>query len=96
MSDNLTEFTCSPLTLREIISESAALGAIMAMVATGSVKPYLKKTEAFRRFGRYRVEQWIYLGMVTVRKDGNHSAAWRIDRLEIEALASAEKLQRWL
>ena len=96
MTKHLTEFSCAPYVLQEIINESAAMGTIIALVATGVIKPYLKKAEAFRKFGRYRVEQWIESGVITIRKDGSRSAAWRIDRLEIEALASAEKLRRWL
>jgi hypothetical protein len=79
--------------LHFIIEEAAALGAIMALVHTGGIKPYLKKNEAFRKFGRARVERWIESGYITIRKDGNHSAAWRIDRIEIEAIAIAEKLR---
>jgi hypothetical protein len=76
-----------------IIQEAAAVGTIIGLVRTGVLKPYLKKNEAFRKFGRARVEHWIESGMIMIRKDGNHSAAWRIDRIEIEVVASAEKLR---
>jgi hypothetical protein len=79
--------------LNLIIREAAAIGTIIGLVRTGALKPYLKKNEAFRKFGRARVEHWIESGIVTIRKDGNHSAAWRIDRIEIETVASAEKLR---
>ena len=74
----------------------AELGAIEALIKTGHLRPYLKKSEAFRLFGRKHVEHWIDDGLVTPRKDGNHSASWRIDRLEIEAVAKAIELLRYL
>jgi len=74
----------------------AELGAIHALVQTGHLKPYLKKSEAFRLYGRKQVEHWINDGSITPRKDGDYSAAWRIDRLEIEALAKATELLRYL
>jgi hypothetical protein len=82
--------------LKIIIQEAARLGALRALSQTGQLKPYLKKSEAFRRFGRYRVEQWIAGGLINIRKDGDHSAAWRIDRIEIEAIVSAMELFRYL
>jgi len=82
--------------LNLIIQEAASVGAIIVLVGTGVLKPYLKKNEAFRKFGRARVERWIESGMITIRKDGNHSAAWRIDRVEIETIESAEKIRKWL
>jgi len=93
MNDRLITDTGSTPILERFIREAAALGSIITLIRTGMLKPYLKKNEAFRKFGRIRVEQWINSGMITIRKDGNHSAAWRIDRIEIEALASAEKLR---
>ena len=74
----------------------AELGAIGALIKTGQLRPYLKKAEAFRLFGRKQVERWIGEGLVTPRKDGSHSAAWRIDRLEIEAVAKAIEMLRFL
>jgi hypothetical protein len=82
--------------LKVIIQEAAEIGALHALARTGQVKPFLKKNEAYRRFGRYKVERWIEDGLVSIRKDGDHSAAWRIDRLEIEAIASAALLFRYL
>ncbi|MBL4674810.1 MAG: hypothetical protein JKY70_01155 [Mucilaginibacter sp.] len=82
--------------LRRIIDAASAAGAIAALVSCGVMPPYLKKTDAYKRFGRYRVEQWITKGLVTARKDGNQSAAWRIDRVELETLHLAEALAPFL
>jgi hypothetical protein len=82
--------------LIQTFSCGAELGAIQALVKTGQLRPYLKKSEAFRQFGRKKVEDWIRDGLITPRKDGGHSAAWRIDRLEIECLAKAIYMTRYL
>jgi hypothetical protein len=75
-----------------IIRLAAELGATVALIRAGKLKPYLKKAEAFKLYGRSKVEHWIDAGQVTPRKDGDHSACWRIDRMEIEVLAKADWL----
>lgn len=82
--------------LTRIADAAAELGAIQALILAGRLKPYLKKSEAFRLYGRKHVERWIADGSITPRKDGNHSAAWRIDRMEIAALAAAIQLLSYL
>lgn len=81
-----------PFQLRIIIREAAEMGAMAALTRTGKLKPYLKKSEAFRKYERRQVEHWISEGYLTIRKDGDHSASWRIDRLELEATARASRL----
>lgn len=78
------------------LEHAAEMGALLALIRTGQLKPYLNKAEAFRLFGRAKVEHWIEAGLVTPRKDGDHSAAWRLERLELEALSRAEQLLRYL
>jgi len=78
--------------MEKILQGAAELGALQALISVGHVKPYLKKSEAFRRYGRKNVEKWIEQRHITPRKDGNHSAAWRIDRMEIAILAKAIEL----
>lgn len=74
----------------KLIAETAAeLGALSALIKTGKIKPYLNKSEAFNLFGRANVENWIKGGLITFCKDGDHSAAWRIERFEIELLAKS-------
>jgi hypothetical protein len=68
------------------------MGAVVAMAKTGKVRPYISKNEAFRLYGRKNVERWIDDGLVTPRKDGDHSAAWRIDRIELESIVKAREL----
>ena len=77
----------SPVLLKLITKEAAELGAITTLVKTGRCKPFLNKSEAFRCFGRANVEHWLEEGLITKRKDGDHSATWRLDRLELEVIA---------
>jgi hypothetical protein len=85
----------SPLLLELITKEAAELGAITTLVKTGQCKPFLNKSEAFRLFGRANVEQWLEDGLIIKRKDGDHSAAWRLDRLELEVVARSVCLLKY-
>ena len=82
--------------MEKILAAAAELGATRALIAAGQLKPYLKKSEAFRIYGRKNVESWIVKGFITARKDGDGSAAWRIDRMEITVLAAAIELAPYL
>ena len=73
---------------------SAEIGAITALVNCAKLKPYLKKSEAFKQYGRANVEHWLESGLVKPRKDGDHSAAWRIDRIELEIISKAIPLSQ--
>ncbi len=81
-----------PFFMEKILQGAAELGALQALISIGHIKPYLKKSEAFRLYGRKRVEKWTSEGLVKIRKDGDHSAAWRIDRMEIATLAKTIEL----
>jgi len=82
----------SSFQLKKLIKISAELGAVVALIRTGKLKPYLKKAEAFRLHGRANVEHWIDEGLITPRKDGGHSASWRIDRIELETIVKSRQL----
>jgi hypothetical protein len=79
------DFQISSHQLKIIIQEAAEIGAIQALTKVGKLKPYLKKSEAFRKYGRANIENWVAKGLLTIRKDGDHSAVWRIDRMEVES-----------
>jgi hypothetical protein len=85
----------SPLLLELITKEAAELGAIATLVKTGRCKPFLNKSEAFRLYGRANVEHWMEAGLITKRKDGDYSAAWRLDRLELEVIARSVYLLKY-
>ncbi|MBT2560110.1 hypothetical protein J7E50_02595 [Pedobacter sp. ISL-68] len=79
-----------------LLSGAAEIGAELALAKTGKLKPYLNKSEAFRLYGRKNIERWIQQGFITARKDGDHSATWRIDRLEAEAIRKSLDAMRYL
>jgi hypothetical protein len=80
----------SPILIRLLLQQGAELGATHALIKTDLLKPYLKQKEAFRLYGRKNIERWMDEGLVTLRKDGTDSAAWRIDRLELEIIVKAK------
>jgi hypothetical protein len=97
MTNNIRQAAeIDPFVLRMIVEEAAVIGALSALVQSGSLSPYLKKSEAYVRYGRYKTEQWIEKGYLSIRKDGNYSAAWRIDRVELEILACAARLAPYI
>ena len=85
-----------PFFMEKMLQGAAELGALQALISIGHIKPYLKKSEAFRLYERNTVERWIKQRLVTPRKDGDHSAAWRIDRMEIATLAKTIELLSYL
>lgn len=90
------DFEISSHQLKIIIQEAAEMGAVLALAKVGKLKPYLKKSEAFRKYGRANIENWVENGLITIRKDGGHSAVWRIDRLEVEAIAKSIAILKYL
>jgi hypothetical protein len=90
------DFLISTHQLKLIVRESAEMGAIQALIKAGKLKPYLKKSEAFRKYGRANIEQWAERGLITIRKDGDHSAPWRIDRIEVEAIVRSIGLLQYI
>ena len=45
--------------LRELLAQSSEIGAKMALIAVGQLKPYLSKTEAYNQYGRCTVDRWV-------------------------------------
>jgi len=90
----MLELTDHTLTL--LLQKTAELAAKHALSRTGKLKPYLTKAQAFREFGRANIEHWLVEGLITPRKDGDHSASWRIDRVEVESIHMAIELSRYL
>jgi len=79
-----------------LLQQAAEMGAKLALSQTGKIKPYLTKSEAFSAYGRKNIERWINEGLITPRKDGGHSARWRIERLELDAVAKSRLLLQQL
>jgi len=75
--------------LKAMLADATELGATAALWKVGVLRPYLSKADVYRMYGETTVDRWIDEGLVTPRKDGGHSAKWRIDRVEIESVAKA-------
>jgi len=80
--------------LRNMLTSAAKLGAMQALADTGAVKPYLNKSEAYRVYGRNKVDNWIKVGLITPR--GEIGKSWQIDRVEIQSLASARTVSDYM
>ena len=79
-------------TLILLIQKAAELGAKQTLCRTGKLKPYLTKAQAFREYGRANIESWIEHGLITPRKDGEHSSRWRVERIEADAIRYAKEI----
>ncbi|SDF26952.1 hypothetical protein SAMN05216464_11573 [Mucilaginibacter pineti] len=82
--------------LKLMLQQAAALGAKAALIQTGKIKPYLTKAEAFRLYGRNNIEHWINEGLITARKDGDLSASWRLDCMQVEAIIRSKEILQCL
>lgn len=80
--------------LRNMLTSAAELGATKALSETGAIKPYINKSEAYRSYGRTKVDNWIKDGLITPR--GEIGKSWRIDRLEIQALAASKTVAEYI
>jgi len=88
--------TLTSYQLQLLLQDAAEMGAIYVLSKVGKIRTFLKKSEAFRLYGRSNVEYWIAQGLLTSRKDGSHSSSWRIDRMEAEALSKSHAVMRYL
>jgi len=50
--------------LRRLLTDAVELGAKKALQEAGILKPYLKKSEAYRLYGRGVVDRWIEEGLI--------------------------------
>lgn len=90
------ELQVSIYTLEKLLLKAAEMGPGLRFRGLGKLKPFLKKAEAFRLYGRSNVEHWITQGPITALKDGDHLASLGIEWLEIEAVCKARNLIRYL
>jgi hypothetical protein len=90
------EVTMSKTMLTQLLSEASELGAKRALAEAGTIKPFISKQEAYKKYGKANVERWILEQLITARKDGGHSAKWRIERSEIDAVAMASNRPSYL
>jgi len=77
----------SELELVTLIESVANTAAVNALCKAGVLKPYLSKSEAYRLYGRGKVDFWLKSKMVDYVKDGENSSSLRLDRVRLEAVA---------
>ncbi|EHQ28999.1 hypothetical protein [Mucilaginibacter paludis] len=82
--------------LRALLAEAAELGATRALIKVGILKPFLKKAEANRLYGRTNIDKWLKAGLITPRKDGAASSSLRLDRNELEEVAKANNWKAYI
>ena len=80
--------------LQQMLDSAAEMGANRALVEAGLKKPQIKKAEAYRRYGRRRIDRWIREHKITPVKDSG-STLLLVSQLEtvskIDALYSTTK-----
>lgn len=82
-----------PTVLARFIRAVAKMTATEMLVATGGLKNYMSKSEAYRRWGRRDVDQWIEDGYVEIVNDApGDLGKKRINRAQIESVAEAQDL----
>ena len=82
--------------LQRLLESASEIGAKRALAEAGLIKPYLKKSEAYRMYGKANVERWLREGLLKPRKDGRASASWRLERAELESIAKASNRASYL
>lgn len=82
--------------LSNLLFQAAELGAKKALSEAGVIKPYMKKSEAYRMFGRASIERWIQEGLLTPIKDGDSSSTVRLDRVQVESIARTSNRHTYL
>lgn len=74
--------------LVNLLSEAVAIGAKKVLVETLQLKPYVSKSEAYKKYGRRLVDRWLKEGLIKQIKDGDTNHSIRIDRVELESVAA--------
>lgn len=59
-----------------------------ALIAAGVVKAHISKTEAYQRYGRAAVDEWIAKGYLSCVRDKGGSSKYRIPVIELERVAA--------
>lgn len=75
--------------MRQIIATSAQIAAKQALVSAGVDKAQIKRAEAYRRFGKYTVDNWIKSGAIEIIKNGGASM---LDLMELEVLSKVNSM----
>ena len=80
------------LKLKRLFISAVKIGFEKGLSTQGVLKPYLSKSQAYKMYGRAKVDGWITKGLLKEMKDGENSSTVRIDRVEIEMVAATSNL----
>ena len=83
--------------LAGLLKDANEMGAIQTLIELNIIKPFMNKSEAIKKCGgRANYEQFVLQGLINPHRDGNDSAPYRIDRMEVERAAKASNRHGYL
>lgn len=88
------EFQLSRHEISILIRHAACIGATITLTKLGHIRAYINLSQARKRYGRKNVDSWIGKELVSIRKDGDASAGYRLDVNELEAVSRAQDILR--
>ena len=81
--------------LRDIMSESIALGMQIAEKQRYPARDLISQSEAYRRFGQVNVQRWRNSGLLHPQRAGRHAnSSLRYSVTDISAAIAAEGVQK--
>lgn len=81
--------------LAQMLQGAAELGGIVALTEVGQLRPYLSKAEAYRKYGRGVVDNWIAEGVITEKQDTPNSKV-RLCRKQLASVAASQNLVQYI
>jgi len=94
--DDMGNWVITDFQLSYILEQATGLASIETMIRLGHIKSYVSKSEAFRLYGRNNILTWVDQGLIRPIKDGQHSAVYRMERLDLEAISRSIQVVRIL
>ena len=82
--------------LRALMVDAGEVAANKVLTQAGLVKPFLSKQQAYKLHGQSNIDRWIKEGLLHPNRDGCGTVKWRIDRMELEAVAKSSNRHTFL
>lgn len=79
----------SPFELRSLLKDASELGAQTALTKAGLIKPWISKSDAYRRYGTCTVNRWLSEGLIKLRTSTPNAVKKHINLKEIEEVNKA-------
>ena len=81
--------------IAEIITVLSSVSVIKLLIELGKIKPYLSRNEANKKYGRAFMDLLFMSGKLKIIKDGENTSKYRLDRVQLEALAATNHMTAW-